>query len=234
MKSIAKWLKSFVTKPVNSWKLSPSDFAFLYNRCPRCFYNKVRRIPTLTVPGYTPIAKIFNTIDSGMKAAFNGIRTEAVCDNMPAGVIEFSENLNIESLPFAVDAGDIPLYFKGKYDARIKLDDGTYAIIDFKTTQAKQEKMRLYSSQLHSYAHSVENSANKGDGFGPVTKLGLLIYEPALFTFNKGVGKLEGKLTYIPIPRDDNMFFGFLREVYSLLKGNPPPCNETCQVCNSH
>lgn len=233
MKSIVKWLKSLVTKQVKCYKLSPSDFAFLYNYCPRCYWDKIHQIPKLK-GGRSSIAKIFTTIDGGMKKAFDGVRTEAVCDDMPAGVIEFPDNDRIESLAFTVDSGNAYMIFKGKYDARIKLDDGTYAIIDFKTTQAKQEKMRLYSSQLHSYAHSVENPANKGDGFGPVTKLGLLIYEPASFSFTKGEGKLEGKLTYIPIPRDDNMFFGFLREVYSLLKSNPPMSIPECQTCNCH
>ena len=55
--------------PMNNWKLSPSDFVFLYEECKRCFYLKVAR-------DYQrprgPFPKIFTIIDGLMKDFFDG------------------------------------------------------------------------------------------------------------------------------------------------------------------
>ena len=57
---------------MHNWKLSPSDFAFLYEESKRCFYLKVAR-------DYQrprgPFPKIFTIIDGLMKDYFEGKRT---------------------------------------------------------------------------------------------------------------------------------------------------------------
>ena len=49
-----------MTASTKNWKLSPSDFAFLWEECKRCFYLKVAR-------GFyrprTPFPGIFSVID---------------------------------------------------------------------------------------------------------------------------------------------------------------------------
>ena len=56
---------------VHNWKLSPSDFAFLWEECRRCFYLKV--VSDFKRPS-TPMPKIFTTIDQLMKQRFAGRR----------------------------------------------------------------------------------------------------------------------------------------------------------------
>ena len=63
-----------------NWTLSPSNFAFLWEECKRCFYLKI--VSGVRRPG-GPMPKIFTIIDAQMKgrflannSIFGGIRTE--------------------------------------------------------------------------------------------------------------------------------------------------------------
>ena len=60
---------------MNNWKLSPSDFAFLYEECSRCFYLKIAR-------DYQrprgPFPKIFTIIDGLMNDTGIGIAPEDI------------------------------------------------------------------------------------------------------------------------------------------------------------
>ena len=64
--------------------LAPSDFAFLWDECPRCFYLKVVRKERRP---HMPFPKVFGTIDRAMKAFYMGQRTVALAADMPPGVI---------------------------------------------------------------------------------------------------------------------------------------------------
>jgi len=60
---------------VKEYKLSPSDFAFLWEECKRCFYLKVVRgfaRPRMAFP------QIFNAIDSAMTARYNAADIEVL------------------------------------------------------------------------------------------------------------------------------------------------------------
>jgi len=65
-----------------NWKLSPSDFAFLWEECRRCFYLK-------GVEGFrrpsTPWPKIFTATEQLMKKCFSGKQTEEVLPAVPGG-----------------------------------------------------------------------------------------------------------------------------------------------------
>ena len=76
------------SQPPCTFRLSPSDFAFLWEECKRCFYLKV-------VKGFrrpsSPMPKIFTNIDLQMKQCFAGKRTAQVVPALPSGVFEYSE-----------------------------------------------------------------------------------------------------------------------------------------------
>ena len=63
-----------------TWRLSPSDFAFLWQECKRCFYLK-------NVVGFqrprSIMPRIFNVIDAQMKDCFMKMRTEKIAPGMP-------------------------------------------------------------------------------------------------------------------------------------------------------
>jgi hypothetical protein len=60
--------------------LAPSDFAFLWDECPRCFYLKVVRREGRP---RTPFPKVFGTIDRAMKSHYLGQRTDTLPSTCP-------------------------------------------------------------------------------------------------------------------------------------------------------
>ena len=81
-----------------NYKLSPSDLTFLWEECPRCFYQKVAL--GLSRPR-SPMPSIFNKIDGLEKTFFAGQRTETITSKLPSGVIELGDKW-VESGPLVV------------------------------------------------------------------------------------------------------------------------------------
>ena len=50
-------------------------------------------------------------------------------------------------------------YFRDRLDTLLKLDDGAYSVVDFKTLKRKSEHIPLYARQLHAYALALEKPA---------------------------------------------------------------------------
>lgn len=212
-----------------NWKLSPSDFAFLWEECTRCFYLKVVtdfRRPRPAMP------KIFMVIDSEIKTCFAGKRTENVAPGMPKGLVEYGEKW-VESKPISIPDRSSTCFIRGRFDTVVKFDDGTFGVVDFKTSERKDEHLPLYSRQLHAYAYALENPAPHQFSLRPITKLGLLVYEPA--TFSNQVSSnlaLAGTLNWIEFPREDDRFLEFLSEVLSVLEQPSPPGGApSCEFC---
>jgi len=212
------------------WKLNPSDFAFLWEECRRCFYLKVvkgfQRPPAL-------MPKIFSRIDSLMKEFFSGKRTRDVLPTLPEGIVECSDAW-VESIPFSVTGHKSQFFIRGKLDTVLRLDNASYAIIDFKTSETKSAHNLLYARQLNAYALGTENAVPGKLLFKPVTRLGLVVYEPKIFSIApRGKGSLEGSMTWIDIPRNDRQFLDFISEVLDLLeRAAPPPSSPRCQWCD--
>lgn len=176
--------------------------------------------------------RIFTVIDSQMKKHFMGKRTETIAPGMPRGVIESSEKW-VQSVPIRLPEHSHTCFIRGKFDTVVKFDDGTYGVIDFKTSEAKEPHIPLYGRQLHAYAYALENAALNGFSRRPISKLGLLIFEPEMFaTGQHGSASLNGGLSWIEIERDDRTFLEFLSNVLSILEQSSPPLNPgTCEWC---
>lgn len=214
---------------VRDWVLSPSDFAFLWEECRRCFYLKVVR--GFRRPS-SPFPKIFHSIDTAMKAYYGKRHTRDVMPFLPGGIIEPGDHA-VESSPLAVPHHSSRCIIRGKMDTFIRLDDGTFAIVDFKTSETKPEYLALYSRQLHAYTLGVENPAPSRLGLRPVTKLGLVVFEPR--SFESGIDKtaeFSGALAWQEIPRKDQEFLGFLDQLLSVLELPEPPAGAaSCNWC---
>ncbi len=137
-----------------TWKLSPSDFAFLWEECKQCFYLKV-------VCGFqrprSILPKIFTIIDSQMKEALAKRRTNEIAPSLPAGILEYGDRW-VESRAIVVPRFASTCFIRGRLDGVIRFEDGSYGVVDFKTAQAKDEHIVLYSRQLHAYAWALENA----------------------------------------------------------------------------
>lgn len=176
--------------------------------------------------------KVFTIIDSQMKDHFMGKRTEAISTNMPNGIIEHAGK-RVESLPISIKGFSTPCFIRGNFDTVVRFDDNSFGVIDFKTSQVKPEHVSNYARQLHAYAYALENPAEGRFGLNPVSKLGLLMFEPSLFSnASGGTASLSGSLTWVELPRDDNAFLDFLADVLAVLdQPLPPDPSPSCQWC---
>ena len=205
--------------------LAPSDFAFLWDECPRCFYLKVvrkERRPRMAFP------KVFGTIDRAMKSCYVGQRSEALAAGLPSGVIGQADRW-VKSAGLTVPRSSVVSEIRGSVDALIECDDGTVAVVDFKTAVPNADHVTIYSRQLHAYALAVEQPSSSPSI--EVSALGLLCFLPDSFT-STSTAALTGEIKWCEIERDDPAFYRFLIEVTSMIdQPEPPPPSPTCDWC---
>ena len=211
------------------YKLSPSDLTFLFDGCKHCFVLKVKHgisQPSIPIPG------VFSVISGLQKNYYSDMRTEKFCPGLPPGTVTYGEK-RVRSKPVELDGCENSCYINGRFDIVATLDDGSYAVMDFKTGKSDDEKTQMYSRQLHAYALALENPAEGALKLTPVSKLGLLYFTPdncELVSFNRQA--LQGNLEWIEISRNDGTFYGFLKEVVQLLDGPlPQPDPDNCDWC---
>jgi hypothetical protein len=215
-------------------KLSPSDFAFLWEQCKRCFYLKV--VHNIRQPSM-PMAAIFKRLEGLQMGFYDGRRTTDLIPTLPPGVIRCGEKV-VESEPVQSE-GRPPWFIYGKIDSLIEFDDGSWGILDFKTTEITPEKGELYGRQLHAYAHAFESPAvnprilkGKAPALRPISKLGILCFAPAeLLLESPGRQNYRGHVQWIEIPRDPARFVSFIGNALQVLTGPPPPPAPECDWC---
>jgi len=211
-----------------AWKLSPSDFAFLWEQCKRCFYLKVAhgvRQPSM------PMSAIFKRLEGLQKLFFDGRRTQDVLPELPAGTLRCEEK-SVESAIAATEGGG-GWFISGKLDSMIQFDDGSFAVVDFKTTKADPNKANVYSRQLNAYAYALENAAQAtASPLTPISRLGLLVFEPdAVNEVAPGRHAYEGQVSWIEVSKSNEDFTSFIGAVTSLLSGSIPPPSPDCDWC---
>ena len=198
------------------YKLSPSKFLFGYERCKRCFYLDIRK--GLTQPGTFP--SIFSKYDIIHKNSTTGMRTEDICIDIPKGIFfEGPGSKTLESIDIKCEDGNAG-YISGKGDAFLKLDDGSYAVIDFKTTAMSSDKAKDYSTQLHAYKYALENNREGKPHLSPITKLGIIVFEPdidekMIKTSESSQGIIH-KTQWFEIPIDEDNFVSYVKKVVKL------------------
>lgn len=214
------------------YKLSPSKFLFGYERCKRCFYLDIRK--GLTQPGTFP--SIFSKYDIIHKNSTTGMRTEDICIDIPKGIFfEGPGSKTLESVDIKCEDGNAG-YISGKGDAFLKLDDGSYAVIDFKTTAMSSDKAKDYSTQLHAYKYALENNREGKPHLSPITKLGIIVFEPdidekMIKTSESSQGIIH-KTQWFEIPIDEDNFVSYVKKVVKLLSSQDIPHSaESCQFC---
>ncbi len=214
---------------MENWKISPSDLTFLWDECPRCFYLKVRhkfRRPAL------PFPKIFTKIDLLMKDIYLGQSTQKISPLLPPGQTIMSGRW-VTSAPIAAADGENSAYIRGIFDTVVQFEDGSYGVVDFKTSEAREEHVEFYGRQLSAYAYALTHPALGKLRLSPVSKLGLLYFEPQSLTETAPDGlSLNGPARWVEIPLDETRFVTFMQTVLSLLSlPEPPPANPDCAFC---
>ena len=175
---------------------------------------------------------IFSKIDSIMKRFYDGKTTTEISPELPPGIVAFGEKM-VESVPIALPGRQTTCYIRGKFDTAVRFDDGSYGVVDFKTSATRSHQVGLYSRQLHSYAYALENPAEGKPGLAPVSRLGLLCVEPVeMLPWDESSYAYKAQPTWIECTRDDQTFMAFISEVLAVLDGpQPPEAGPRCTWC---
>ena len=210
-------------------KLSPSDLTYLYDGCKSCFWLKVKHgisQPSMPMPG------IFSAIAARQKEFYANKRTKDFCKDLPDGVVLYSER-PVQSKTLKFDGSNNECHIRGRFDVVIKFGDGSYGVIDCKTASPSDEKAEMYGRQLQAYAFALENPGNGVLKLSPISKLGLIFFEPTLFEqLDVEYQSFRGKAVWIEVARNNEQFMTFLREVMSVLdKDSPPDSSPDCNWC---
>lgn len=203
------------------YKLSPSDFAYLYEECKCCYYLKIKhglQRPQLPFPG------VFSALNTRLQGTLVGKNLRELSKKLPEGLVESQEGF-VESKPIT----GTNLFIKGKYDLLVKQADETYLIVDFKISDPTEEKIAKYQTQLQAYHYAFEHPANAVAK--QITKLGLIVMYPDRVKFANGEAFLSfpPKWLEIGIKRED--FVNFIQGIQTLIDGPVPPENQNCKWC---
>lgn len=207
-----------------NYKISPSDLTFLYEDCKACFYLKVaHNIPRPSVP----LPSIFSKIATLLKDHYNGKATKELHFQIPPGFVNYGEQPVI-SHTISIPRHENTCFISGRFDISIIFQDKTYGVIDFKTGSPDSNYSSLYSRQLHAYAYALENPASGKLKLFPVSKLGLLYFNPSKISQNeKDWLSYDSKVHWIGIPKDEENFLSFLSQVLTLLESEKLPSHSS-------
>lgn len=204
------------------YKLSPSDFRYLWEDCKHCYYQKINfgiALPSIGIPG------VFMKMNVLLQDSIQGMNLKEVNANLPSGIINASEGfLKSSPIPPSKDS-----FISGRFDILSRLDDGTYAVVDFKISDPKEEKVQKFAHQLHAYKFALENpllgAAKK------ISKMGVVVVSPDSIKFEKGGVVFKSSPFWYEIKEDMDEFFSFITEVTNLLKGELPKPTNACKWC---
>jgi len=204
------------------YKLSPSDFKYLWEDCKFCFYQKVK----LGVPPHSgAFPAIFGYMNSLLQNSVMGKSLKDIHPDLPDGIIEIQEGF-LKSTPIK---GSEDCYISGRFDVLTKLSDGTYSVIDFKITKPNEEQIKKFSSQLHAYKYALENPM-EGQPI-KVSKIGLVSISPDSIEHKNGQFIFTTSPKWHPIDEDMDGFLGFISDVSKVLNGDLPEPSSTCRLC---
>lgn len=211
------------------YQLSPSDLTFSWDGCKHCFYLKVKH--NIVFRG--PFPGMFSKMGDLTSRYYMEKPSSEISPELPAGTVKFREKW-VKSVPISFPELSSQCIIRGRFDAMLAFEDGSYGIIDYKTSDASEEKAAFYSRQLSAYAYALENPAPGSLSISPITRLGLFIITPERFEqMANGEFAFVTKTTWMDVPRDDVTFLGLLREVVALLEEPAPPAPaEDCGLCN--
>ncbi len=117
------------------YKLSPSDFKYLWEDCKHCFYQKVK---LGVIPHSGAFPAIFTYMNKLLQNSVMGKNLQEIHPDLPSGIVNFQEGF-LKSLPIK---GAEDCFISGRFDVLVKLDDGTNTVIDFKITNPDEEQIK--------------------------------------------------------------------------------------------
>lgn len=207
---------------IGIYKLSPSDFAYLWNECKHCYYQKVK----LGIYHSGIFPSMFGRINSLLQTSIMGKNLRDVHPELPSGIIEIQEGyMKSQPIPGTKDC-----YISGRFDILSRLDDNTHAVIDFKITTPDEEKIQKYATQLHAYKYALENP-NNGNKPLKISHMGVVSINPEDMKLMDGKIVFTTSPTWHPVKEDMDSFYNLVKEISIVLNGELPIPSETCNLC---
>lgn len=203
------------------YKLSPSDFAYLYEDCKLCYWLKVRHG---VMPPSSPFPGVFSSMNSMMQGEMIGKSLREFGKDLPDIKVVKQEGYSKSKI-----VENTQVFIQGKYDLLCENGDGTYTIVDLKISKPEVDKIDKYKTQLGSYKYALEHPQN-GEEI-KVARLALLIFYPESVKFDERGAIMDLPAKWFEIPIDDNGFKDFIKNVNDLLVGPAPDESETCGLC---
>ena len=205
---------------------SPSEFAFGYSGCKRCYYDL--KVNDIRINFGFPT--IFSKIDSIQKRFYHNKSSKLLNTNkVPEGIIK-TDYAKLHKSEVLYDQKDRAFQLRGKIDAYIDHKD-FFSIIDFKVTNINEKKSLTYMTQLNSYAIMFEKPDLNYLKLNPVKNLGIFCFEPENLKI-ESIPALEMSTQYFEIKRNDNLYLKFITDVIDFLEGDIPSLNNDCSLCN--
>jgi hypothetical protein len=204
----------------NLYKLSPSDFKYLWEDCKHCFWHKVHNKEYQ--PG--PFPSIFNKMSGMLQEEIIDSNISDLVDGIPQGKAIEEEGF-IKSQPFP--SGES--FISGRFDLLVEFNDGTYGVVDLKMVDPKEPDLDKFSRQLHAYKYALEKPKDREPV--EVSKIGLLILEPVDVSVEDGDACYRAEQTWREFEIDMDSFFDFIEEVEGVLNGGEPDPESACDFC---
>lgn len=200
--------------------VSPSDLSYLYDRCPRCYWLKLRGLkgPRDIMPS------IFRDIDQKQKAAI----TVEMVRKLGIPAKEFLPKNRVASTP--AEYGGSLLAVRGETDKLALLDDDTVAILDFKTSYPRPDNRVKFWRAMQAYCKAVE----EGETPRPVSRLALIVFTPLEYRARESnITEVyyKGQMARIDIELDRPKFEKLLGGVGKMLASDDMPASGSCDVC---
>lgn len=206
----------------NIYKLSPSDFSYLWEDCKHCYYQKVK----LGVKHSGGFPAMFGRINSLLQNSIMQKNLQDIHPSLPSGIIDKQEGfIKSQPIPGAEDC-----ILQGRFDILTRLDDGTYCVIDFKITKPDDEKIQKYATQLHAYKYALENPANGHEPIN-ISMMGIVSVNPEHMELVDGKIVFTAMPTWHPVQENMQGFFSMVKEISSLLNGPLPTPSPACSLC---
>lgn len=210
--------------------VSPSDINYMFDRCPRCWYRKVNKIqkPKEVLP------KVFNNIDAGMKEAYD----LEIIQGLGIHATSIVSIETVRSRPISFPEYGVDLVISGKLDKAVMLEDGTLAIVEFKTAEFDEWKVKGFSRQTHAYEMALR-IPEKGQA-REVSEIHLVFFQPyhkktfRVKTIGVGrvIGSLLGDLIHREIELDRGAFDKFLEGMAKVAGSSTlPNPGRHCDFC---
>lgn len=220
-------MKSIMNVAKNKlFKLSPSDFRYLWEDCKHCYYRKVVYniiLPSIGIPG------IFSKMNGLAQKAMLGLNLKEVHPALPDGTFDLQERF-LKSTPIP-NKNDC--YISGRFDLLTKFNDGSHGVIDLKITDPKEDDIHKFKYQLHAYKYALENPLDETKRMtNKISKMGLLVISPEKIAFHKGKIFFQSQPTWYEIEENTKEFYSFIDSVSNLLNSGLPIPTKGCKWCD--